>query len=116
PPQPTATPPAHRLADLFESDVDDALDIGVVEVLMGPRNLLNDLGFNHRPPPAAQAPAGPEVPPDERLRKSPRQTNPCINSSFRTLPNRHQAVKPQSAKRLIAAQQAPEVLRHAAAE
>src|SRR5581483_8899509 len=40
--------PRQRLDDLVEDDVDDALDIPVIKVLVGPSNLLNELGLDHR--------------------------------------------------------------------
>ena len=35
--------------DFAEDDVDDPLDVAVVKVLVGFRDLLNELGFDHRP-------------------------------------------------------------------
>src|SRR4051794_10575954 len=39
--------PRQRLDDLVEDDVDDALDVAVIEVLVGSCNLLNELGLDH---------------------------------------------------------------------
>ena len=36
-----------RLDDLVEDDVDDALDVAVIEVLVGSSNFLNELGLDH---------------------------------------------------------------------
>ena len=72
-----------RLDDLVEDDVDDALDVAVIEMLVGRGNFLNELGLDHRfglPTPTTQS------------------QSHCIASSFRTLPNRDKAVKAQAGK------------------
>src|SRR5262245_27576129 len=40
--------PRQRLDDFVEDDVDDALDVAVVEMLVGRGYLLNELGLDHR--------------------------------------------------------------------
>src|SRR6478672_264309 len=81
------------LDDLVEDDVNDALDVAMVEMVIGRRNFLNELGLDH----------GSASP--------PLVESHCNSLSFGSLPNGDESVKAQSAKRSLLAHQIPKAFR-----